>query len=1616
MKQISKHCGLSARAILFLHTLVGGLFISGLAINPFAAQGQVVLSSAAPKTENFDGMGASGTATAPAGIRLSGEAAPTFASPNNYTQTTVASNGGSTNAQNISSGGTYNFLSGVGSTDRALGFLNSGSYGTPRSIMLAVANSSGTTIQDLTVQFNLEKYRSGSREYNWTFFTSPDGTTWTAHTTGAQNYPADPNNTVYYAPPLTVAKTVSLPGVNLANGTTYYLRWTQTGVGGSTNGQAAGLDDVTLTPTLAGGTPAASIATGAVAPASFCLTAAGSAPFNVAYSTSSTFTGTYKVQLSDATGAFPASTTAGIIGTGSSSPISATIPAGTAAGTKYRVRVLNDAPITYGTDNGADLSIGQTPDGNPVAVTPAAAQSVATTGTGATLTATAAASSTFVWQYGSTATGPFTPIAGATAAAYQLKGGDFPGAGTYYVVAQATLTNACGTATGVSTPVSVNVTTPVVTSAFSVSATSLPDFSNVAVGAGSQAKSFTVSGTSLTGNIVITPPAGFEIRTGANPFACCAIELAPVGGNVPSTTIEVRFAPTAAQGAQAAIPVTSPGLPNQAVAVSGTGIDAVYPATLGTTPVTDLATTTATAGGNVTLDGGSAVTARGVMWAKTANPILSTAPGATKTVDGAGTGTFSSALTGLVPGTTYFVRAYATNGVSTAYGDELSFTTVAVPLAAEPTTPAALTASQVTGSSLVLNLTGGDGAKRLVIARLGSPVDAAPVDATTYTANSEFGKGSNLGRGNFVVYSGTANADTITNLRPNTSYYFSVFAFSDNNTPYAENYLTTTPGTLTQATPAIPPTLLLEENFVYTASSLLTANGWTAHSGGGTRPVAVTTNGLSYPGYGPNSGNAAAVVANGEDVNRTFDAVYARTPVYASLLVNVSNVNTTGDYFFHLGPKVIGSTFRGRVWVKRVGTTNKVVFGVGTGSGAAATYTTTEYDLNATHLLVLKYTFDEADNTSELFVNPTTDTEPATASARSAETGTTPAAPNDNIGAVALRQGSASPTLLVDGIRVGTTYRVVKTGLTCFPPVASFTAAPVCVGTPTAFVDASTNLEANATYAWDINNDGTTDFTTKGNSSYTYAEAGVYTVKLTVTQGTCSDSFTQQVTVRALPTAALSGDATVCTGETATLTLRLTGTAPWTLSYSADGGATSTPLTVSAAQVNAAGNYLLAVTPTATTTYSLTALTDSTTCVGTALAGTATVTVTTPPVLTVPTVPTANTTATECGASVAFAAAATGSPAPVVTYSIVKDGAATAIASPFFFPVGATTVTATATNGCGTDTETFVVTVQDKQAPTVLTQNLTVALSGGTATITAAQVDNGSTDACGIATLALSKTTFDCGNIGANTVTLTVTDIHGNTATRTATVNVTGTIPAPTITVAPTSTVYTGGVAQNLYLGYGPQSVTLTASGGVSYQWSPAAGLSNAASAAPVFTATTPGTFTFTVTATSASGCTATQRVTLRVIDVRCGNKNDKVSLCQKGKPKCVSSSEVADYLRNGSTLGDCSPSKPNALGSGTAQRNAAQTAAATTQVFEAYPNPFTERTLVHFRAASTGPAQLELYNAVGQVVKTFYNGVAQEGQDYEFTLDGATLPAGMYTGRLRMDGKVEVLRLVLTK
>ncbi|HEX2900098.1 MAG TPA: HYR domain-containing protein, partial [Bacteroidia bacterium] len=106
--------------------------------------------------------------------------------------------------------------------------------------------------------------------------------------------------------------------------------------------------------------------------------------------------------------------------------------------------------------------------------------------------------------------------------------------------------------------------------------------------------------------------------------------------------------------------------------------------------------------------------------------------------------------------------------------------------------------------------------------------------------------------------------------------------------------------------------------------------------------------------------------------------------------------------------------------------------------------------------------------------------------------------------------------------------------------------------------------------------------------------------------------------------------------------------------------------------------------------------------------------------------------------------------------------------------VGVNTEVLTVTDVNGNSTTcTTTITVEDNVAPNAVCQNITVQLDNtGNASITAAQVDNGSTDACGIASLALDITTFNCANVSGNTVTLTVTDVNGNSSTCTATVTI----------------------------------------------------------------------------------------------------------------------------------------------------------------------------------------------------------------------------------------------------
>ena len=237
---------------------------------------------------------------------------------------------------------------------------------------------------------------------------------------------------------------------------------------------------------------------------------------------------------------------------------------------------------------------------------------------------------------------------------------------------------------------------------------------------------------------------------------------------------------------------------------------------------------------------------------------------------------------------------------------------------------------------------------------------------------------------------------------------------------------------------------LLNQNFEFSGN--LTSNGWTAHNGGGTSPIATTTPGLTYAGLSGTDIGSAALVKNtgGEDLNVTFATQNTNNQsVYFSLLVNVTEPgNKTGDYFFHTGGPVTAgwTSFAGRIYARVV--SGNVNFGLSNSS--TVTWGTTNYAKNTTYLLIMKYTINTggADSVS-LWVIPSG--VPSTEIlAGTPEVVNTTTNGSDTINGVGLRQGSntTSTQVVVDAIKVGTTWESVTPSSTSAPTVTN-TAATV---------------------------------------------------------------------------------------------------------------------------------------------------------------------------------------------------------------------------------------------------------------------------------------------------------------------------------------------------------------------------------------------------------------------------------------------------------------------------------------------------------------------------------------------------------------------------------------------
>ena len=280
---------------------------------------------------------------------------------------------------------------------------------------------------------------------------------------------------------------------------------------------------------------------------------------------------------------------------------------------------------------------------------------------------------------------------------------------------------------------------------------------------------------------------------------------------------------------------------------------------------------------------------------------------------------------------------------------------------------------------------------------------------------------------------------------------------------------------------------ILTDDFSYTAGTLLTANGWTNHSGT-SNFIPVTSGGLSYAGFvGSGIGNAASLTTTGEDVNRTFTNQTSGS-VYASFMVNVSASQVTGDYFLHfIQSPTTSNVFVAKVFVKKDPTLATFAFGVSKrNNSATATFTGYNYTINTTYLLIVKYTFNTGSTTDDicyLFVNPIINgSEPVPDLTSAVETSTDAT----NIDMIALRQGTAAaaPTLWVDGIRVGTTWVSVV-------PAAGTPSISVNPSSLPAFTTTINNPSASQTYTVSGSDLGITDLVITAPAHFELRENGI---------------------------------------------------------------------------------------------------------------------------------------------------------------------------------------------------------------------------------------------------------------------------------------------------------------------------------------------------------------------------------------------------------------------------------------------------------------------------------------------------------------------------------------------
>jgi len=369
--------------------------------------------------------------------------------------------------------------------------------------------------------------------------------------------------------------------------------------------------------------------------------------------------------------------------------------------------------------------------------------------------------------------------------------------------------------------------------------------SSVLTTANAAARTFGAGQTTVTFDAILTNSTG---ETGVE-LTAADNAAALTSGVLGSITVRA-LEPTVATGA---ITISTIGTTSIAIqwATNGNGSDRIVVVRQGQAP-------------SEPADGIEYNAATGASFATPAATFGSTAIGSVVTHKGALPATTDVTINGLTPGAEYYFAVYEYNGAGASAnylltGAPVEFTTTKF---AEPTIAASsLSVNNPTTTTQSVTWSNGNGSRRLVVARMGTALTATeePADNTSYTANAAFGSaGTALGNG-FVVYDGTGNSVSVTNLAPNVIYYYRVYEY--NGLEESANYLLTSPPNANRTTLQVEPITQATNLTFSSVTTSATTISWTNGSGNERIVIARANNPITsseYPVDGTTYTGAAA--------------------------------------------------------------------------------------------------------------------------------------------------------------------------------------------------------------------------------------------------------------------------------------------------------------------------------------------------------------------------------------------------------------------------------------------------------------------------------------------------------------------------------------------------------------------------------------------------------------------------------------------------------------------------------------------------------------------------------------------------------------------------------------